>query len=103
MVRSIIRLRVIPGREQEFEETFCSRGVLALAHRVAGLRTGELLRPLRTGEPYVVIATWNSEADYQVWVNSPLRGQVNTAAPISEPVAPADLYEIVDRFHDRTA
>jgi len=98
MIRTVIKLRVVPGREEEFEEAFRSRGVLALAHQLAGLRSGELLRPLRSGEPYVVIATWNSEADYQVWVNSPLRSQVNTAAPISEPVAPADLYEIIDEY-----
>jgi len=98
MIRSIIRLKVALDREREFEEAFRARGVLALARDVARLRTGELLRPLRAGDPYVVIATWDSAADYQVWVNSPLRGQVNSAAPLSEPVAPADLYEIVDAY-----
>ena len=98
MIRSIIRLNVTPDREREFEEAFRARGVLALARDVARLRTGELLRPLRAGDPYVVIATWDSAADYQVWVNSPLRGQVNSAAPLSEPVAPADLYEIVNAY-----
>ena len=98
MIRSIIRLKVAPGREREFEETFRSRGVLALAKEVARLRTGELLRPLRAGDPYVVIATWDSPEDYAVWVNSPLRGQVNSAAPISEPVAPADLFGIVEHY-----
>ena len=98
MIRSIIRLKVALDREREFEEAFRARGVLALARDVARLRTGELLRPLRAGDPYVVIATWDSAADYQVWVNSPLRGQVNSAVPLSEPVAPADLYEIVDAY-----
>ena len=100
MIRTVIKLKVTPGREREFEEAFRARGVLALAKEVARLRTGELLRPLRAGDPYVVIATWDSAADYEVWVNSPLRGQVNSAAPISEPVAPADLFEIVERFED---
>lgn len=98
MIRTIIKLMVAPGREQEFEEAFRVRGVLALAREVARLRTGELLRPLKPGDPYVVIATWDSPEDYDVWVKSPLRGQVNTAAPISEPVAPADLYEIIERY-----
>lgn len=98
MIRTVIKLKVTPGREREFEEAFRARGVLALARDVARLRTGELLRPLRAGDPYVVIATWDSAADYEVWVNSPLRGQVNSAAPISEPVAPADLFETVDAY-----
>ena len=98
MIRTIIKLKVASGREREFEDTFRTRGVLALARDVARLRTGELLRPLRAGDPYVVIATWDSPEDYARWVNSPLRGQVNSAAPISEPVAPADLFEIVDAY-----
>ena len=98
MIRTIITLKVTPGREREFEEAFRARGVLALARDVARLRTGELLRPVRAGDPYVVIATWDSAADYEGWGNSPLRGQVNSAAPISEPVAPADLFEIVDAY-----
>lgn len=98
MIRTIIKLKVASGREREFEDTFRTRGVLALARDAAKLRTGELLRPLTAGDPYVVIATWDSPEDYAVWVNSPLRGQVNTAAPISDPVAPADLYEIVERY-----
>ncbi|MDQ7843634.1 MAG: antibiotic biosynthesis monooxygenase family protein [Armatimonadota bacterium] len=98
MIRSIIRLQVAAGREREFEETFRARGVLALAREVAGLRSGELLRPLRPGDPYVVIATWDSPAAYDAWVRSAARGQVNSAVPISEPVDPADLYEIVESY-----
>jgi heme-degrading monooxygenase HmoA len=79
MIRTIIKLKVAPGREREFEETFRARGVLALARDVAKLRTGELLRPLRAGDPYVVIATWDSPEDYAVWVNSPLRGQASSS------------------------
>jgi heme-degrading monooxygenase HmoA len=107
MIRSIITLRVTPGREREFEETFRARGVLALAREVADLRTGELLRPLKAGDPYVVIATWDSAEAYDRWVRSPARSEVNSAAPLAAPVAPAALYEIVDtyprRFADREA
>ena len=49
--------------------------------------------------PYVVVATWDSAEDYQVWVNSPVRGELSATPPqLSQPVAPADLYEIVERF-----
>ncbi|HXF81913.1 MAG TPA: antibiotic biosynthesis monooxygenase family protein [bacterium] len=101
MIRSIIKLQVAPGREREFEETFRSRGVLALAREVADLRTGELLRPLRAGDPYVVIATWDSAEAYDRWVRSPARSQVNSAAPLSSPLAPAELYEIVEAYPRR--
>jgi heme-degrading monooxygenase HmoA len=98
VIRSIIRLQVEPGREREFEEQFRRRGVLKRAQEVARMRTGELLRPA-AGGPYVVVATWDSAEDYAVWVNSPIRGQLSGTEPqLSEPVAPADLYEIVQRF-----
>ena len=98
MIRSIIRLNVEPGREHEFEEQFRRRGVLRRAREAARLRTGELLRPV-VGGPYVVVATWDSAEDYQVWVNSPVRGELSATPPqLSQPVAPADLYEIVERF-----
>ena len=98
MIRSIIRLNVEPGREHEFEEQFRRRGVLRRAREAARLRTGELLRPV-VGGPYVVVATWDSAEDYQVWVNSPVRAELSATPPqLSQPVAPADLYEIVERF-----
>ena len=98
MIRSIVRLNVEPGREHELEEQFRRRGVLGQAREAARLRTGELLRPV-AGGPYVVVATWDSAEDYQVWVNSPVRGELSATPPqLSQPVAPADLYEIVERF-----
>lgn len=99
MIRSIIRLNVTSGREREFEESFRKRRVLERAKEAARLRTGELLRPLVAGSPYVVVATWNTAADYQAWVDSPVRAELATIPPrLSEPMAPADLYEIVQRF-----
>jgi heme-degrading monooxygenase HmoA len=98
VIRSIIRLQVEQGREREFEEQFQRREVLKTAQQVARMRTGELLRPV-AGGPYVVIATWDSVEDYAVWVSSPIRGQLPGNEPqLSKPVAPADLYEIVQRF-----
>ena len=98
MIRSIIRLQVVPGQERAFEGQFRQRGVLKRAREAARMRTGELLRPVEGG-PYVVVATWDSAEDYQVWVNSPVRAQLSATPPqLSQPVAPADLYEIVDRL-----
>jgi heme-degrading monooxygenase HmoA len=98
VIRSIIRLQVEQGRERQFEEQFKQRGVLKRAHEVARMRTGELLRPV-AGGPYVVVATWDSAEDYAVWVNSPIRGELSATPPqLSQPVAPADLFEIVERF-----
>ncbi|HEY6103197.1 MAG TPA: antibiotic biosynthesis monooxygenase [bacterium] len=98
MIRSIIRLNVEAGHEYEFEIQFRERGVLRRAREIAQMRTAELLRPL-AGGPYTVIATWDSAEDYAVWVNSPIRGELSATPPqLSQPVAPADLYEIVERF-----
>lgn len=98
MIRSIIRLKVEPGHEAEFEAQFRQRGVLRHARETARMRTGELLRPLGDG-PYVVVATWDSAEDYAVWVNSPVREELAATPPrLSQPAAPADLYEIVECF-----
>lgn len=98
MIRSIIRLNIEAGREHAFEEQFRQRGVLKRAREAARLRTGELLRPL-AGGPYVVVATWDSAEDYQVWVNSPVRAELAATPPqFSQPAAPADLYEIIERL-----
>ncbi len=98
MIRSVIRLSIEPGREREFEEQFRTRRVLERAKDAARLRTGELLRPL-AGGPYVVVATWDSREDYQAWVNSAVRADLSATPPqLSQPTAPADLYEVVERF-----
>ena len=98
MIRSVIRLQVGPGQERVFEEQFHKRRVLERAREAARLRTGELLRPL-AGGPYIVVATWDSAEDYEVWVNSPIRAELSATPPqLSQPVAPADLFEIVERF-----
>ncbi len=98
MIRSVIRLSIKPGREREFEEQFRTRRVLERAKDAARLRTGELLRPL-AGGPYVVVATWDSPEDYQAWVNSAVRADLSATPPrLSQPIAPADLYEVVERF-----
>jgi len=98
VIRSVIRLQVVPGQERAFEDQFRQRGVLKRAREVARMRTGELLRPLAGGS-YVVVATWDSAEDYAVWINSPVRAELSATPPqLSQPVAPADLYEIVERF-----
>jgi len=101
MIRSIIRLNVTPGLEREFEESFRLRRVLEHAREVAHLRTGELLRPL-AGGPYVVVATWDSAADYQRWVDSPVRAELASVPlrhrPQFEGAGPAELFEIIDQL-----
>jgi len=98
VIRSVIRLQVVPGQERAFEDQFRQRGVLKRAREVARMRTGELLRPLAGGS-YVVVATWDSAEDYAVWINSPVRAELSATPPqLSQPAAPADLYEIVERF-----
>src|SRR4030065_657501 len=75
VIRSVIRLQVVPGQERAFEDQFRQRGVLKRAREVARMRTGELLRPLAGGS-YVVVATRDSAEDYAVWINSPVRAEV---------------------------
>jgi hypothetical protein len=65
------------------------------------MRTGELLRPI-AGGPYVVIATWDTVADYQTWVDSPVRAELAAVPPGHRPqfeaMGPAELFEIITNF-----
>jgi len=101
MIRSVIRLRVTAGLDHEFEESFRNRRVLKRAKEVARMRTGELLRPI-AGGPYVVEATWDTAADYQTWVDSPVRAELARVPsghqPQFEAMGPAELFEIIEHL-----
>lgn len=98
MIRSVIRLAVMPGREREFESMFSRLRVLEKARSAAGLVTGQVLKPLQGGA-YAVTATWQSARDYQRWIDSPVRAELIAALDgVAVPDGPPELFEIIDTY-----
>jgi heme-degrading monooxygenase HmoA len=93
-----LRLSVRPGRERAFEAQFQRLRVLARAAEVAGMRSGELLRP-RQGADYVVVGTWDHAQDYQRWVESPVRAEIGKHLEEFTLTGVGDLFEVVETYH----
>ncbi|NUR94446.1 MAG: hypothetical protein HOV67_04210, partial [Kribbellaceae bacterium] len=76
MVRSVLTLRAADSGA--LEELYAEHGILARARRFPGCRDALLLRAVghdRTSGPatHLVIADWDTAADYQRWVVDPWR------------------------------
>ena len=95
MVISVLPVAAKPGREDDVVRTFMEHGVFDHARRSGGFVAGRLLRPLAAGEPFLVIAEWESPESYQGWLDNPVRDQLSAALEplLVEHVAPGGLYE----------
>ena len=94
MIRTILRMTVHPGGEAEFERRFADLDVLGAAACVAGLRSGELLRP-RGGGPYVVTATWDTPEAYEAWRDSAARKEVGAGLDPLVTLSPdPEIYDV---------
>ncbi|GAA0997872.1 hypothetical protein GCM10009555_096150 [Acrocarpospora macrocephala] len=76
MIRSVLYLKPLPGKDGGLEEFFARHGVLDRALSLPGCLGAALHRPPRPGDPYLVTATWIGESDYQAWLDDPWRQQV---------------------------
>lgn len=56
-----------PYREQ-FEERFTNRA--KEVDLMPGFIRNQLLRPVQANDPYIVLTYWQSQADFENWVNS---------------------------------
>ena len=74
MVRSVLTLRATAGQAGALEALYADHGVLARARVFPGCRGAQLLRSVDGGTAtHLVIADWESAADYQRWVDDPWR------------------------------
>ena len=88
-VVSVLYLPVREGAEDDVVRTYEEAGIFELSRQSGGFRSGRLLRPLRAGEPMLVIAEWDSDADYQRWLDNPVR------ATLGEQIMPLLAGEVV--------
>ena len=65
--RSIIRFRVKPGMEADFEAAFLKAGMLERPARIDGFVSAELVRSVAGPVEYYVIGEWRTEQAYVDW------------------------------------
>lgn len=94
-VVSVLRLPVRVGAERAIARAYEQARVFELSRESGGFLGGRLLRPERPGEPFLVVAEWETAADYRRWLESPVReGLGELLAPhLSGDVPAGEVYE----------
>ena len=75
-VRILIKRTVPADRAKEMIPLF--RKMRALADQQAGYISGETLKRLDSPDQFLVISTWKSSQDWQTWVKSAQRQNIQT-------------------------
>jgi heme-degrading monooxygenase HmoA len=94
-VASVLPLAVRPGAEDDLVRLFAELAVFEQAKRSGGFVGGRLLRPLVAGDPFLVMADWESADSYQGWLENPLRDELAARLEplLAAQVGPGGLYE----------
>ena len=93
-VVSVLRLPVRPGKEDELVSAFAELRIFERSRESGGFLGARLLRPAGDG-PFLVIAEWEDAADYQRWLDNPVREEVGGRLEhlVAEDVQAGELYE----------
>lgn len=93
-VASVLPLVVRPGAEDDLVRLFADLAVFEQARRSGGFVGGRLLRPLAAGDPFLVIADWDSADSYQDWLENPVRAELAARLEplLADEVARGGLY-----------
>jgi antibiotic biosynthesis monooxygenase (ABM) superfamily enzyme len=102
MIRSFLTLRAAAGQAGALEAFYTDHRVLARARDFPGCRGAQLLRSV-AGSPasHLVIADWDTAADYRRWVDDPWRdalsGRLTALLDITddEPLV-GGVFELID-------
>jgi heme-degrading monooxygenase HmoA len=76
MTQSVLRFALLPGRRDDFVETFGRIRVLETSSGQAGFRGGQLLVDAEDPDAALVIARWDSPAAYRGWLDNPVREDI---------------------------
>ena len=75
-IRVFIRYETIPGNESSLYQLLMENRTRLLG--IKGYISGETLQALDDPSSFLVISTWNSLKDWNVWVNSKGREEIQT-------------------------
>jgi heme-degrading monooxygenase HmoA len=62
------RIPVNPEYKDQFEERFTNRA--REVDKMPGFVRNQVLRPANPEDPYIVLTVWQTQADFEAWVNS---------------------------------
>jgi heme-degrading monooxygenase HmoA len=62
------RIPVNPDYAGQFEERFTNRA--REVDKMPGFVRNQVLRPANPEEPYIVLTVWQSQGDFEAWINS---------------------------------
>lgn len=68
MITVANRIQVAPEHAEAFEQAFRERA--GLVDSTPGFVRNQVLRPVREGDPYVVLTTWRSQEAFEAWTRS---------------------------------
>jgi heme-degrading monooxygenase HmoA len=93
-VVSVLRLPVRPGSEDALVYAFAELEIFRHSEQSGGFLGGRLLRP-HGGGPFLVIAEWESDHAYRVWLENPVREELGAQIEplLTGDVQAGDLYE----------
>ncbi|MBU2666136.1 antibiotic biosynthesis monooxygenase [Actinoplanes bogorensis] len=102
MVRSVLTLRAAAGLGEKLEAFYADQRILEVARAFPGCRAAELLRSVDDSPAtHLVIADWDTAADYQNWVDNPWRASLSEGLfalldkPDDEPLV-GGVFELVE-------
>jgi len=75
-VVSVLRLPVRADSAATFERLVADLRILERSQESGGFLGGRLLRPLAAGEPFLVLAEWETPEAYQAWLDNPVREEL---------------------------
>jgi heme-degrading monooxygenase HmoA len=76
MTQSVLRFALLPGRRDDFVETFRRIEVLETSSALPGYRGGQLFADVEDPDTALVTAQWDSPAAYQEWLDHPAREEI---------------------------
>lgn len=104
MTQSVLTFKLLPGRRQDFIDTFIRIQVLETSSFQAGYLGGQLHVDLDDPERAVVIARWESRAAYQGWLDNPVRETIgDQLEPFLADDPSGSIYELVHDVAPETA
>lgn len=93
---SVLRLVPREGAADALARAFEEHEIFEHSRRSGGFLGGRLLRPLN-GDAFLVVAEWETAADYQGWLDNPVRAELGAhLEPLVTDDAPVgELFEEV--------
>jgi heme-degrading monooxygenase HmoA len=92
---SLLKLPVRRGAEEQLVQLFAQLEIFERSRESGGFLSGRLLRPLADGDPFVVVADWESADAYRNWLDNPIRADLGAqleAVLAGDEVAAGELY-----------